>query len=218
MTPALKKKKFLNHKDPPQKGRGKRKRGKEKMEEKRRGGGDGGRRIDRWQGERGGGRNRGKREEGERDGGREGVEQREGAARAQGGGRPPSACASVPWKHFVPAFCPWRASAEQTAIHISIHDICLPLWSPERSLPSTASLAPLPSFLSASKQIAGQMTALFPPFPSENSPPCWPLGAPIKGQAAHGHVGWPGPASVSRSLGPFHRKKERGRRQRWDIN
>lgn len=188
------------------------------MEEKRRGGGDGGRRIDRWQGERGGGRNRGKREEGERDGGREGVEQREGAARAQGGGRPPSACASVPWKHFVPTFCPWRASAEQTAIHISIHDICLPLWSPERSLPSTASLAPLPSFLSASKQIAGQMTALFPPFPSENSPPCWPLGAPIKGQAAHGHVGWPGPASVSRSLGPFHRKKERGPRQRWDIN
>lgn len=136
------------------------------------------------------------------------------AARAQGGIRPPSECMSMPWKHFVPTFCPWRVSAEQTAIHISIHDICLPLWSPERSLPSTASLAPLPSFLSPSKQIAGQMTALFPPFPSENSPSCWPLGAPIKGQAAHGHVGWPSPASVSRSLGPFHRKKEKGQRDK----
>lgn len=146
--------------------------------------------------------------------GRWGKGGRRRAARAQGGIRPPSACMSMPWKHFVPTFCPWRVSAEQTAIHISIHDICLPLWSPERSLPSTASLAPLPSFLSPSKQIAGQMTALFPPFPSENSPSCWPLGAPIKGQAAHGHVGWPSPASVSRSLGPFRRKKEKGRRDK----
>lgn len=161
------------------------------------------------EGESGGERGKEEKEGEGRDGGKEGR-----AARGPGCRQASIGVLAMPWKSFLPTLCPWRVSAEQTAIHISIHDICLHLCLPKRSLPSTASLAPLPSFLSPSKQIAGQMTALFVPFPSENSPPCWPLGAPIKGQAAQGHVGWPGPASVSRSLGPFHRKREKGRRDK----